>query len=604
MIQKLFVLLFVVVTWPIFPFLGLVVAMKTTWKPLQVHYFLAYTSTLLKSSSNSQVLIVLFPKGGLRASDQDVEYSLDKSRKAYWVLSERAKRAGATGLAWRRFPEISNAAKYSWYRYSIYDGRSPINLVEGPFLMGLGFPGLVGAVVWSIRHHRKEKLPLDKGYSLQGPQLVSRTKFNDLKKSDGIGFQTLDLLTMKERLTGRKHSMTRIPRDEESSHFILMGDSGSGKSSLIRQLLVQIRSRDELAVVFDPELEFSPHFFRPNIDTLLNPTDQRMPFWTPSDEVRYPPEAAALAESLFPDKIRETTFFTESSRKIFAHLLRYKPTPQELTGWMKDMEELDKRISGTEMVAMLAKGAMGQRAAVQGTLNQAVAAFQLLPRESEAHGRWSAAEWTQNGDGWVFLPSTPTQRDSVKPLVSMWLDALILRLLEARHHRTVPVWFIVDELATLQRLPQLTAAITQGRKANIRMVLGFQGPAQLEALYGPQAQIMLSQPMTKVFMRTSEPDAANWISRSIGEVEVLRRETTHTRSIPNLLERRHRSISYHWQRHIEPLVMASTIAGLPNLNGYIKSRNLVVAAQFPRVPAECNETAFLPRPLPDLESLR
>ena len=84
-----------------------------------------------------------------------------------------------------------------------------------------------------------------------------------------------------------------------------------------------------------------------------------MPFWTPSDEVQYPPEAMALAESLFPDKPGENTFFTEASRKIFAHLLRYRPTPQDLTEWMKNMEEIDRRVAGTEVEAMIAKTAGG-----------------------------------------------------------------------------------------------------------------------------------------------------------------------------------------------------------------------------------------------------
>lgn len=49
--------------------------------------------------------------------------------------------------------------------------------------------------------------------------------------------------------------------------------------------------------------------------------------------------------------------------------------------------------------------------------------------------------------------------------------------------------------------------------------------------------------------------------------------------------------------------MASTIEGLPNLTGYIKSRDLVVAASFPRVDARPCHPAFLPRPLPQLELL-
>ena len=72
--------------------------------------------------------------------------------------------------------------------------------------------------------------------------------------------------------------------------------------------------------------------------------------------------------------------------KIFARLLRYRPTPQDLVQWMKNMGEIDRRIAGTELEAMIPKGAAGQRAAVQGTFNQAAAAFQLLPKQEKRQG--------------------------------------------------------------------------------------------------------------------------------------------------------------------------------------------------------------------------
>jgi hypothetical protein len=46
------------------------------------------------------------------------------------------------------------------------------------------------------------------------------------------------------------------------------------------------------------------------------------------------------------------------------------------------------------------------------------------------------------------------------------------------------VWFVLDELASLHRLPQLTTAIYEHRKAGNNVVLCFQGRSQLEAIYG------------------------------------------------------------------------------------------------------------------------
>ena len=49
--------------------------------------------------------------------------------------------------------------------------------------------------------------------------------------------------------------------------------------------------------------------------------------------------------------------------------------------------------------------------------------------------------------------------------------------------------------------------------------------------------------------------------------------------------------------------MASIIEGLHNLSGYVKSRDLVVPVSFPYFKLEAKHPAFLPRALPELESL-
>src|SRR3989475_3430597 len=84
------------------------------------------------------------------------------------------------------------------------------------------------------------------------------------------------------------------------------------------------------------------------------------------------------------------------------------------------------------------------------------------------------------------------------------------------------VLFMLAELASLERLPQLHTAITENRKSNNPVVLGFQGRSQLETRYGHDAEAMLSQPATKIFLRTSEPHAAKGISETLGEIEIER----------------------------------------------------------------------------------
>ena len=122
----------------------------------------------------------------------------------------------------------------------------------------------------------------------------------------------------------------------------------------------------------------------------------------------------------------------------------------------------------------------------------------------------------------------------------------------------------MDELATLQRLPQLHTAVTENRKSNNPVVLGFQGRSQLETRYGHEAEAMLSQPATKIFLRTSECHAAKWISRTIGAVESER--LSESRSSGQAGQRR-KTESYNLERRVEPLVMDSEISGLATYAG-------------------------------------
>src|SRR5216684_1333312 len=220
-------------------------------------------------------------------------------------------------------------------------------------------------------------------------------------------------------------------------------------------------------------------------------------------------------------------------------------------------------------------------------------AMKLLPSEAETKHRWSTLEWSKERRGWLFLTSTPDTRKLLAPLISLWLDMLVLRLMNQGRMSPRPVWFILDELATLQRLPQLHTAITENRKSNNPVVLGFQGRSQLEVRYGHEAEAMMSQPSTKIFLCTSEPHAAKWISDAIGEQEIERiRESRTNEQFPQS----RKSKGYNLEREIRPLVMASEISGLEKMHGYLKCGNLVVRLSLPYIELGSKERQYIERP--------
>jgi type IV secretory pathway TraG/TraD family ATPase VirD4 len=146
----------------------------------------------------------------------------------------------------------------------------------------------------------------------------------------------------------------------------------------------------------------------------------------------------------------------------------------------------------------------------------------------------------------------------------------------------------LDELASLQRLPQLHTAITENRKSRNPLVLGFQGKAQLEVIYGHLAEVMLSQPATKIFLKTTEPKAAEWVSNAIGKVEIERMKETHFDG-----SRSGRNFSV--DRQVEPLVMDSEISGLENRHAFLKLGNNVARFQFDYMDLPLTTPGFIPR---------
>ncbi len=212
--------------------------------------------------------------------------------------------------------------------------------------------------------------------------------------------------------------MMRIPLRAEDQHIELMGDTGAGKTSLIMQILRQVQSRGHSAIVYDPACEFVQRFYnRDRGDIILNPLDGRCPYWGPAEELRRKAEAKAIAASLYqPTTDKKGEFFVETPQKIFAHLLTFGPSPQELVTWMANPDEIDRRVQGTEMAMMIAKGAQQQRNGVLASLGLIADSLRMLPRKEHAERSWSATEWAKERQGWIFITSQPSEREALRPL--------------------------------------------------------------------------------------------------------------------------------------------------------------------------------------------
>ena len=84
---------------------------------------------------------------------------------------------------------------------------------------------------------------------------------------------------------------------------------------------------------------------------------------------------------------------------------------------------------------------------------------------------------------------------------------------------------------------------------------------------------MLSQPATKIFLKTTEPKASEWVSNAIGKVEVERVKETH-------FDGSRAGRNFTVDRQVEPLVLDSEVSGLEERRAFLKLGNNVLPLRF------------------------
>ena len=171
------------------------------------------------------------------AIDEEVVPISSPTNETTLALSELARKAGSGRLVWRDLV-VNHARLHAQLQVCIYANQTLTDLARPSlitvfvvFIAGL-LIGIPKDVQWSrSRRH---------GRRLKGPELVSIRQFNRRTRADGITFVQTPSLPAK--LLGFRPALA-IPRAIESSHLLIMGDSGTGKSALIRQLLGQLEDR-------------------------------------------------------------------------------------------------------------------------------------------------------------------------------------------------------------------------------------------------------------------------------------------------------------------------------------------------------------------------
>ena len=182
---------------------------------------------------------------------------------------------------------------------------------------------------------------------------------------------------------------------------------------------------------------------------------------------------------------------------------------------------------------------------------------------------FSIRKWIQNEEqeGFLFISSRADRHETLKPLISTWLDIAINSLLSLKQSTNRKIWIIIDELPSLHYLPNLQTGLAESRQFGGCFVLSMQLMAQLEAIYGQQkARATSGLCRNRVILNTPDEDTAKWCSENLGKVEL--KEVRESQSFGyNPMKDGVSISSQDIQRNI---VLPTEIMQLNNLNAFIK----------------------------------
>ncbi len=395
------------------------------------------------------------------------------------------------------------------------------------------------------------------------------------------------------------------PWRREQSHTMLVGTTGTGKTVALTELVSEIRQRGGRAVIFDLTGVFIETFYDADTDVILNPLDARCPSWSVFNDCTTRAEFHAAADSLVPhDGGGSEQFWVLAARTMFVETCvklaeEGRGSNQALADELMnaDLSDLHKLLEDTMAGPITTPSAAKMAESVRAVFNVNAKALQMLPSDGAP---FSIRHWVRDDDkrgSLLFLSARYVDMSVLSQMLTLWLDTAINTLMTGRRTRNVKLWFLIDELGALHRLPSLEKGLQTARNFGGAIVTGVHAFAKLKEVYGENMAMTLSSlARTKLILATADRETATWCSDIIGHREVREMEEGYSYGYNNARD----AVSLTPRRQVVPLLLPDEFMELPSLSGFIKFPDGFPAAPVTLTPRKWPRVAegFIARDLP------
>ena len=347
-----------------------------------------------------------------------------------------------------------------------------------------------------------------------------------------------------------------IDEDTLYRNILLMGASGSGKTTIINQIFAQLRSpadqKQYFALVFDTKGDYINHrnFYRRGDYVIGNSRDfrSRSAVWNIFEEVLadgdepedYEANAREIAAVLFHGRgSRTQPFFVNAARDLFANTIIYFIRRRNEQGgeWngnlnnralktfllsyeAGDLARFFRRYPDMRgLVSYFGDGSSNQSLGVFGELRSMLydcfqGVFAMDPKDGPSFSIRKAVRRKNNHA--LFIEYDMAIGESMTPMYRLLVD---LALKEALSTQATPgrTCLFLDELKLLPQISHLQDALNFGRSHEVTITGGIQTVDQLYTNYGEHpAQEILEGFGSLIALKTTDYASREYISRRFG----------------------------------------------------------------------------------------
>ena len=353
----------------------------------------------------------------------------------------------------------------------------------------------------------------------------------------------------------------RIPTKDATTHFCVVGTTGSGKTVLMKRVMRDVLPRmaiepDMRAIVYDPKQDILPflHHLGFSIDQtgnggraaqvhIMNPFDLRAVAWEMAKDFTEPNTIENLANELVPEahatRSREP-YFPQASFHLVNGVLRSlnRVAPQkwqlrDVILCVNDSKLLRYLFSKEESTHWLIERYLDIPRTTQlnvlSSVSTSLGKFHTIAAAwHKRHRSISITRWL--GDNSVLVlgehhkASTP-----LRTINKLIMRAATDHMLSQQESFTPRHWIFLDEVRRMGDVDSLKELILEGRSKGCCVFLGFQDIEGMQDAFGDKrANEIVAQCNQLALLRLSGNAVARWASETIGTREFFQKSSYST----------------------------------------------------------------------------